>query len=60
MAMCSVIAEVHQQQPQVSHEGLKDGGMELVRLAAVRIQLLTTDHLLQGFGSEPSVQLRHA
>lgn len=29
LAMCSIIAEVHQQQPQVSHEGLKDGGMEL-------------------------------
>ncbi len=25
MAMCSVIAEVHHQQPQVRHEGLKDG-----------------------------------
>jgi len=32
--------EVHQHQPQV--EGLKGGGMELVRLAAARIQLLTT------------------
>ena len=41
MAMCSGIAEVHQQQPQVSHEDLKDGlgGMELVRFAEVRIQL---------------------
>jgi hypothetical protein len=37
-----MIAEVQQQQPQVSHEGLKDGGMELVRLVAVSIQLLTT------------------
>jgi hypothetical protein len=41
MAICNEIEEVHQQQPQVSHEGLKDGGMELVRLLVVRIQLPT-------------------
>jgi hypothetical protein len=50
MAMCSVIAQVHRQQPQVSHEGLKDGCIGLVRLAAVRIY---HRHLLHNFGSEP-------
>ena len=44
MAMYSVIALVRQQQPQVSHEGLKDGSMELVRLTVVRTQSLANYH----------------
>jgi len=42
MEMCSVIPEVHQQQPQVSPGGLKDEGMELKLLESLRNHLFTT------------------